>query len=66
MKNINFVPKVVIRSIKKLFFKISQYSQENNCVGVSLLRKMLTFSPATLLKGDSNTGVFLTIFKKNF
>ena len=58
MKNINFVPKVVKRSIKKLFFKISQYSQENNCVRVSFLIKMPTFRAATLLKGDSNTGVF--------
>ena len=51
---------------KKLFFKISQYSQENNCVGVFFLIKMQTFRPATLLKGDSNTVVFLTIFKKKF
>ena len=51
---------------KKLFFKISQYSQENNCVGVFFLIKMQTFRPATLLKGDSNTVALLTIFKKNF
>ena len=44
----------------KLFFKISQYSQETNCVGVSFLIKMQTFRPATLLKGHSNTVVFLT------
>ena len=61
-----FYPKVVRRSIKKVFLKISQYSQKNNCVGVSFLIKMQTFRPATLLKGDSNTVVFLTIFKKNF
>ena len=66
MKNINFVPKDVRRSVKNLFFKISQYSQENKCVGVSFLIKMQTFRPATLLKGDSNTGVFLTIFRKIF
>ena len=51
---------------KKLFFKISQYSQENNCVGVFFLIKMQTFRPATLLKGYSNINVFLTIFRKNF
>ena len=51
---------------KKLFFKISQYSQKNNCVGVFFLIKMQTFTPATLLKGDSNTVAFLTIFKKIF
>ena len=66
MKNINFVPKDMRRSGKKLFFKISQYSQENNCVGVSFLIKMQTFRPATLLKGDFNTGVSLTIFRKKF
>ena len=34
--------------------KISQYSQENTCVGVSLFKKV-----ATLLKGDSDKDVFL-------
>ena len=43
---------------KKLFFKISQYSPENNFVGVFFLIKIQTFRPATLLKGDSNTVVF--------
>ena len=41
--------------------KISQYSQENTCVGAS--------RSATLLKKDSNTGVFLwklQNFKKSF
>ena len=37
-------------SIKKLFLKISQYSQESACVGVSSLMKMQTFSPAALFK----------------
>ena len=37
---------------KKMFLKISQYSQKNICVAVS-------FRLATLLKRDSNTGVFL-------
>ena len=34
-----------------------QYSLENTCVGVSFLTRMQTFSPVTLLKTDSNTGV---------
>ena len=37
---------------KKVFLKISQILQENTCVGAS-------FRPAALLKGDSNTSVFL-------
>ena len=45
-------------SIKKLFLKILQYSQERNYIGVFLM-KMQAFSPATLLKRDSNTGLFL-------
>ena len=32
-------------SIKKLFLKILQYSQENTCVGVSFLVKIRAFSP---------------------
>ena len=39
MKNVNFVPK-----------EISQYSQGNTCVRVSILIKMQAFRPATLLK----------------
>ena len=38
---------------KKLFLKIRQYLQENTCTGV----------PATLLKRDSNAGVFLLILR---
>ena len=37
-------------SSKSVFLKVSQYSQENKCVGVR---------PATLQKRDYNTGVFL-------
>ena len=40
---------------KKLFFKISQYSQENSCVGVFFLMEMQTVRPPTSLKGDSNS-----------
>ena len=51
---------------KKLFLKISQYSQKNNCVGVFFSIKMQTTRPATLLKEDSNIVIFLTVFEKNF
>ena len=42
-------------SLLQMFFKIdvlknSQYSQENTCVGVSFLIKLLASRPATLLK----------------
>ena len=40
-------------SIKKLFLKNSQSSQENNCVRA-----------ATLLKGDFTAGVFLWVLQK--
>ena len=71
MKHVNFVPKDVQRilsshksimnrkcSTRKLFLKISQYSQENTCVGISFLIKMQAFRAPALLKRDSNTGVF--------
>ena len=44
---------------KKLFLKTLQYSQENTCVGVFFKKMLQYFRPATLLKTDSNTGVFL-------
>ena len=44
-------------SIKKLFLKVSQYSQENTYVPWSLfLIKLQDFSPAALFKIDPNTG----------
>ena len=48
-------------SLKKLI--ISQYSQENTCVGgISFLIKMsLNKRPISLSKRDSNAGVFLVI-----
>ena len=51
------------RKSEELEIQISQISQENTCVGVSFLRKLHTFWPATLLKRDSNTGAFCEIFK---
>ena len=47
---------------KKLFLKISQYSQENTCVGVSF-NKTAGLKPCKFLKRDSNVGVFLWILR---
>ena len=47
--------------IKKLFVKISQYSQENIFVRVSFLIRFQVFGPATLLKTEFSTSVFLWI-----
>ena len=41
------------QNFKRLFLKISEYSRENNCVGVSF----------NLWKRDSNTGVSLWILQ---
>ena len=55
---------VVRKSFSKwVFLKFSQYLQENNCVGVSFLKKLQTFRPATLLKRDFNTGVFKRVWR---
>ena len=71
MKDVNFVPKDVQRILssrrnimnrkcctRKLFLKISQYLQEDTCVGISFSIKMQAFRASALLKRDSNTGVF--------
>ena len=50
-------------STRKLFLKVSQYLQENTCVGISFLIKMQVLRPPTLLKRGSNTGVFANIEK---
>ena len=56
-------PEAVVRrcSVKKVFLEISQNSQENTCARVSFLIKLqaLGLRPATLLKRDSGTDVFL-------
>ena len=44
--------------MKKVFLKISQNSQENTCARVSFYI-VAGLTPATLLKRDSGTGVFL-------
>ena len=51
-----------------MFLKVSRYSQENTCIGVSLY-KIAGLRSATLWKIDSGTGIFLGIllnFKKGF
>ena len=53
-------------SIKKLFLKISQNSQENTCVGVSILIKFTCLRPATLSKKDTPTQVFSCEFSEFF
>ena len=49
--------------LKKVFWKISQNSQENTCARVSFFNKVAGLKPATLLKRDSGTGVFLSILR---
>ena len=45
-------------SVKKVVLKISQISQENMCRNL-FFNKVVGLRPATLLKRDSGTGVFL-------
>ena len=64
IQTIHLISDAVVRrcSVKKVFLKIWQNSQENNCIGVSIvLIKLQAFRSAFLLKRDSNTGVFLWI-----
>ena len=76
MKHVNFVPKDVQRilsshksimnrkcSTRKLFLKISEYSQENTCVGISFLIKMQAFRDPALLK-ETRTQVFFANIEK--
>ena len=46
-------------STKKAVFKDLPIFTGNACVGVPFIMKIKTFSSITLLKRDSNTGVFL-------
>ena len=48
--------------IRKLFLKILQYPQET-LVLESIFKNLQTFRPATLLKRDPTTGVFLWILQ---
>ena len=51
---------------KKVFLKMSQNWQENNCVGVSFFNKVSGFSPAILWKKRTPTQVFSCEFCKMF
>ena len=50
--------------MKKLFLKISQYLQENTCVGVSFLIKLQPVRTATLIKRDCQDRCFLVNITK--
>ena len=52
--------------IKKVFFKISQNSQENTCIGVSFLKKIAAWRPAALLKKRLKHRCFPVNFLRNF
>ena len=60
-KNYREIAEAAIGSVlyKKVLLKISQILQENPRVGVSFLIKLHALRPATLLKRNTNTGVFL-------
>ena len=49
--------------VESQFFKTSQYSQKNACVGVSFSIQLQAFGPAALWKGISNAGALLWIFQ---
>ena len=46
-------------SLKRVFLKVLQSSQENTCVGVSFLINIAGLRSESLLKRDSDMGVFL-------
>ena len=52
--------------IKKVFFKISQNSQESTCIGVSFLKKIAAWRPAALLKTRLQHRCFPVNFLRNF
>ena len=54
----------VCRCSTKLMLKVSQNSQENNCVWASYLIKLQVFDVQTYLKRASSTGVFLWNLRK--
>ena len=57
---VNMAEEVFLRSsVKKLFLKISQNSQENTCAEVSFLINLQANSLKLYLKRGSNTGVLL-------
>ena len=50
-------------SVEKVFLEISQNSHKEACARVSFLSKVIGQRPATLLKRDSGTGLFLLILR---
>ena len=57
---LGFIEEVVpICSVNKVFLKISQDSQENNCDRVSFLIKLQDSGLQLYYKKDSGTGIFL-------
>ena len=50
-------------SVKKVFLELSQYSQENNCAGVSFLIKLQAKTLQLYLKRDSGRCFPVTIVK---
>ena len=71
MKGVNFVPKDVQRivsshKIKKLFLKISQYSQESNCVGVFFLNKNAGIQACNFIKKSLRHSCFLDNIQEKF
>ena len=50
-------------NLSQVFLKISQYSQENICVGISFLIKMQAFRAPALSKRDSTQVLFVNIEK---
>ena len=57
-------------SIKNLLLKISQYLQENTCVGVSFFKKVTGLRPCNFIKKETPTRVFsckiCEIFKNTY
>ena len=53
-------------SVKKVFLKISQNSEENTYVGVSFFNKLASLRPATLFKTETPTHVFSFKFCETF
>ena len=56
-------PVVRMYSVKKMFLKISQNSQQNTCIRVCFPLKLLASGLRIYWKIDSDTAVFLWIFQ---
>ena len=53
------------RSVRKVFLKISQNSQENTCARISFLRQLQAKACNIIKKRNSGTGVFLWILRSS-